>query len=265
MCNALGRGRGVPKLVSGLLAGLLAFTPLASWGQSPFSGHAGFIVYVEGDVVLLGRAGDEARQHLETGQRLRTGAGRAEVVLAPGLLLGVGEHTELEMVQPYLSDLKVRLISGSAALHVVSNAYLDGLSVHSGAALVSFDKLGVYRLDAPAGELLRLKVFNGKAVVSANGSKHKVKKKWSLAWAEPDSEPTIEKFDRSQKDSLDKWQGERVAALEAAERATRGTGGSAMDKLKAHDRRKSQRSALAVECAGQGGGSDCRTGSRAGR
>ena len=112
---------------------------------------------------------------------------------------------------------------------------------------------------------MRLKVFNGKAVVSANGSKHKVKKKWSLAWAEPDSEPTIEKFDRSQKDSLDKWQGERVAALEAAERATRGTGGSAMDKLKAHNRRKSQRSALAVQCAGRGGGSDCRTGSRAGR
>jgi uncharacterized protein YfaS (alpha-2-macroglobulin family) len=122
-----------------------------------------------------------------------------------------------------LSDLKVRLISGSAALHVVSNAYLDGLSVHSGNALVRFDKLGVYRLDAPAGELLRLKVFDGKAVVSANGSKHKVKKKWSLAWAEPDSEPTIEKFDRSQKDSLDKWQGERVAALEAAERRKKGT------------------------------------------
>ena len=228
MCNALGRRRGVLELASGLLAGLLAFTPLASWGQSPFSGRAGFILYVEGDVVLRGRAGNEprrAQQHLEAGQSLRTGAGRAEVVLAPGLLLGVGEHTELEMVQPYLSDLKVRLISGSTALHVVSNAYLDGLSVHSGAALVSFDKLGVYRLDAPAGELLRLKVFNGKAVVSANGSKHKVKKKWSLAWAEPDSEPTIEKFDRSQKDSLDKWQGERVAALEAAERATRGTGG----------------------------------------
>ena len=122
------------------------------------------------------------------------------------------------MVQPHLSDLKVRLISGSAALHVVSNAYLDGLSVHSGNALVRFDKLGVYRLDAPAGELLRLKVFDGKAVVSANGSKHKVKKKWSLALAEPDSEPIVEKFDRSQKDSLDKWQGEKVAALEAAER-----------------------------------------------
>ncbi len=221
MCNALRRSEGISKLIIGLFGGVLALSPVALWGQSPFSGRAGLILYVEGDVVLRGRAGSQpsrAQQHLEAGQRLRTEAGRAEVVLAPGLLLGLGESTELEMVQPHLSDLKVRLISGSAALHVVSNAYLDGLSVHSGNALVRFDKLGVYRLDAPAGELLRLKVFDGKAVVSANGSKHKVKKKWSLALAEPDSEPIVEKFDRSQKDSLDKWQGEKVAALEAAER-----------------------------------------------
>ncbi len=226
MCNALRRS-GISKLIIVLFGGALALSPVALWGQSPFSGRAGLILYVEGDVVLGGRAGNKpsrAQQHLEAGQRLRTGAGRAEVVLAPGLLLGVGEHTELEMVQPHLSDLKVRLISGSAALHVVSNAYLDGLSVHSGDALVRFDKLGVYRLDAPAGEPLRLKVFDGKAVVSANGSVHKVKKKWSLALAEPDRGPTVKKFDRSQKDSLDKWQGEKVAALEATELGKKETG-----------------------------------------
>ena len=103
MCNGLARSRGFPKLAIGLLPALLALTPLASWGQSPFSGRAGLILYVEGDVVLRGRAGNEpsrAQQHLEAGQRIRTGAGRAEVVLAPGLLLGVGENSELEMVKP---------------------------------------------------------------------------------------------------------------------------------------------------------------------
>ena len=227
MCKALGRSGGVLKLVSGLLPALLALTPLASWGQSPFSGRAGFILYVEGEVVLRGRAGSEpsrAQQHLEAGQRLRTGAGRAEVVLAPGLLLGVGENTELEMVKPHLSDLRLRLISGSAALHVLDDTYLEALSVRSGEAEVRFGKRGVYRLDIPVGESFRLKVFDGKAVVSTNGSKHKLKKKWSLALAAPGSDPIVEKFDRSKKDSLDKWQGERVAALEAAERAKRGTG-----------------------------------------
>ena len=226
MCKALGRSGGVLKLVSGLLPALLALTPLASWGQSPFSGRAGFILYVEGEVVLRGRAGSEpsrAQQHLEAGQRLRTGAGRAEVVLAPGLLLGVGENTELEMIKPHLSDLRLRLISGSAALHVLDDTYLEALSVRSGEAEVRFGKRGVYRLDIPVGESFRLKVFDGKAVVSTNGSKHKLKKKWSLALAAPGSDPIVEKFDRSQKDSLDKWQAERVAALEAAERRNKGT------------------------------------------
>ena len=227
MCNGLARSRGFPKLAIGLLPALLALTPLASWGQSPFSGRAGLILYVEGDVVLRGRTGNEpsrAQQHLEAGQRLRTGAGRAEVVLAPGLLLGVGENSELEMVKPNLSDLKLHLISGSAAFNALDDTYLEVLSVRCGEAEVRFGKRGVYRLDASAGESFRLKVFDGKAVVSTSGSKHKVKQKWSLAWAEPDSEPIVERFDRSQKDSLDKWQGEKVAALEAAERAKRGTG-----------------------------------------
>ena len=78
----------------------------------------------------------------------------------------------------------------------------------------------------PAGwpASIEVDVTDDCVAVSANGSKHKVKKKWSLAWAEPDSEPIVEKFDRSKKDSLDKWQGEKVAALEAAERRSRGTG-----------------------------------------
>ena len=166
MCNGLARSRGFPKLAIGLLPALLALTPLASWGQSPFSGRAGLILYVEGDVVLRGRAGNEpsrAQQHLEAGQRIRTGAGRAEVVLAPGLLLGVGENSELEMVKPNLSDLKLRLISGSAALNALDDTYLEALSVLSGEAEARFGKRGVYRLDASAGESFRLKVFDGKA------------------------------------------------------------------------------------------------------
>ena len=236
--NALGfnRSRPSPNFELGAGAGkcwarlLLCFwlclilSPLISWGQpSPFSGQAAFIYHVEGEVTL-GRGGwsepSPVSQHLERGYRLRTEAGRAEVVLAPGLLLGVGKNTELEMVKPHLSDLRVRLISGSTNLHVVGDTYLEALSIHSGEFEVRFGKRGVYRLDTQAGESVQLKVFDGKAVVTANanGSKHKVKKGWSLALAGVDSDPVIEKFDHSQKDSLDAWQAEKVAALQAAER-----------------------------------------------
>lgn len=192
----------------------------ASWGQeSPFSVQAGLVYEAEGQAAVLKGSGPEPTQgqrHLEAGQRVRTEAGRVELVLAPGIFLAVGHNTELEMTQPHLSDLQLELLSGSAALRAVDDSYLEGLSIRSGDAVVRFDKRGLYRLDAPAGERLRLKVFGGRAVVSANESSHKVKKKWSLALAEAPGEPILEKFDSSKKDALDQWHADRVAAIERA-------------------------------------------------
>ena len=198
----------------------LGLAPSASWGQqSPFPDQAGLVYEAEGQVALLKGSGPEPTQgqrHLEAGQLVRTEAGRVELILAPGLFLAVGHNTELEMVKPHLSDLQLKLISGSAALRAVDDSYLEGLSIRSGDAEVRFDKRGVYRLDAPAGERLRLKVFGGRAVVFANESDHKVKKKWSLALAEAPGEPILEKFDSSKKDALDQWHADRVAAIEQA-------------------------------------------------
>ena len=142
----------------------LGLAPSASWGQ----------------------------RHLETGQRVRTEAGRVELILAPGIFLAVGQNTELEMIKPHLSELEIELISGSASLSVVDDSYLEGLSIRSGDTEVRFDRRGVYRLDAPAGERLRLKVFRGWAVVSVNESDHKIKKRWSLALAEAPTSSDID-------------------------------------------------------------------------
>ena len=199
----------------------LGLAPSASWGQqSPSSGRAGLVYEVEGQAALLKGSGPEptpGQRHLGAGQRVRTEAGRVELILAPGIFLAVGQNTELEMTKPHLSDLQLKLISGSAALRAVNDSYLEGLSIRCGDAVVRFNKVGEYRLDAPAGERLRLKVFRGRAVVSASESDHKVKKKWSLALAEAHSEPLLEKFDSSKKDVLDQWHQARVAAIEQAE------------------------------------------------
>ena len=199
---------------------VLAFLAVASWAQSPYSARAGLIFHVEGKAQVVGESksgsGEKLVQHLEAGQHLRTAAGRVEVILAPGLILRAGGDTEFEMVKPHLSDLRVRLISGSAILHVVRDSYLGSLSVLSGDTVVKFQKLGVYRLDVPAEKSLGLKVFGGQAVVSANGFEHKVKKKWSLELADPASRPLLAQFDRSQRDSLDEWHRERTAVIETA-------------------------------------------------
>ena len=201
---------------------LSAFASASLWGQSPFSGRLGFIYHVEGEAAVISYSGSESRakrlHHLRAGQHLRTQAGRVEVMLAPGLILRTAEKTEIKMVKAHSRDLQLRLIAGSAALQIVSNSHLDSLSIHSGDSTVKFRRLGLYRLDAPAGESPQLKVFSGQATVFAYGVEHKVKKKWSLAFAAPNNRPLLARFDPSQKDSFDQWHRERTPALEAAQR-----------------------------------------------
>ncbi len=200
----------------------LAFFALASWAQSPYSGQAGLIFHVEGKAQVVGESkpasSDKVLRHLEAGEHLQTQAGRVEVILAPGLILRVGENSEFEMAKAHLSDLRVRLISGSAILHVLSNAHAGSLSILSGDIVAKFPKLGVYRLNVAAEKSLGLKVFGGQAVVTANGFEHKVKKKWSLEIADPAGRPLLAKFDRLQKDSLDEWHRERATVIQAATR-----------------------------------------------
>lgn len=123
-------------------------------------GRAGLIFHVEGKAQVVGESepvsSDKRLRHLEAGEHLRTQEGRVEVILATGLILRVGENTEFEMVKAHLSDLTVRLISGSAILYVVSNAHSGSLSVLSGDKVVKFQKLGVYRLNVPADKSLGL-------------------------------------------------------------------------------------------------------------
>lgn len=226
MSNLSSRKYGIEKLMRGLSLVLFALIPFASWGQTFSSGQAGFIVYVEGDVVLRYDEKKQivpvpGQQHLGAGQRLRTAVGRSEIALAPGLVLHVGENTELEMVKPHLSELKLQLISGSVILNVLDITYMGGISFSWEETEVKFGKRGVYRLDALPGEPFLLKVFNGKASVSAKGSKHKVKKRWSLSWAKLSSGPIVRKFNHLQTDSLDEWQTERTELIRETERVAK--------------------------------------------
>ena len=220
-------GRGRSALRAGNIC-VLAFLAVASSAQSPYSGRAGLIFHVEREAQVVGESepvsSDKRLRHLEAGERLRTQEARVEVILAPGLILRVGENTEFEMVKAHLSDLTVRMISGSAILHVVSGSHSGSLSVLSGDKVVKFQKLGVYRLDVGSDKSLGLKVFGGQAVVSANGFDHKVKKKWSLELADPVGRPLLAKFDRSRKDSLDEWHRERKDVIAAVTGQSRSGG-----------------------------------------
>jgi hypothetical protein len=207
------RRAGVAAFV---LAGSLS-CPLPA--QSVISLRPGLIHYTEGKVLLSGAKGQQGRRgkfvHLRTGQRLSTKGGYAELVLLPGAFLRQDDNSEIEMLSAKSSGVELRLISGSIFVDIADNTSKDLLTLTCGASLVQFEKRGLYRCDSQPGEAPSLRVYRGKASVSAFGRRFHLKSKRSMPVAK-DSQPLLVKtFNPSQKDAFAKWNQTRANAIAA--------------------------------------------------
>ena len=88
------------------MAGLAWLSLSPSPGQTIISARAGLIHYAEGQVWLESQEIETEfteltkfyRAHIQEHQHLRTSAGRAEVVLAPGSILRMGEKSQVQML-----------------------------------------------------------------------------------------------------------------------------------------------------------------------
>ena len=189
--------------IAGLISVLLAFAAVTAFGQPVITAKSGAIVYVEGQVFL----GDKQIEpsitkftDIEEKGVVRTGEGRAEVLLTPGAVLHVGENSSVRMISKRLIDTRLELVSGSAVLDVAEMTKDNGLTVLDQAATVSISKAGHYRFDASPA---KLKVFAGAADVEMNGGHIEVGGgKLLLIGSESAS---AEKFDKDDTDSLDNW------------------------------------------------------------
>src|SRR5579863_5904011 len=82
-------------------------------GQSVISARSGVVHFFEGTVYL---GGELLQPHLgkfpcmAEGAELRTAAGRAEVLLTPGVFLRLGEKTAIRMLANDLADTRVELL-----------------------------------------------------------------------------------------------------------------------------------------------------------
>ena len=215
------------KLVA--LAVCLVFAPLGI-SQNIVSVRAGFIHHTEGDVFLQDKAfqKDPVKPvHVEVGHKLRTGDGRVEMMLALGTLLRLDENSELEMIAGGLTSASVRLISGSAIVDAVRVFDPDSLTLVAREATIAFPESGFYRIDARSGEPVLLKVFRGKAEVSAADSKLNVKSKRAATLDQVPSEWSVAKFNRKETDALDKWSKTRTKAIDEAGATLLASGASA--------------------------------------
>jgi hypothetical protein len=98
---------------------LLSVSGLLASAQMVVSAHSGTLHYFDGDVSIDGVPVTEHSSHfteLKEQSVLRTGRGRAELLLTPGVFLRIGENSAVRLLDNRLVATRVDLVSGSATL-----------------------------------------------------------------------------------------------------------------------------------------------------
>ena len=204
------------------MIGLALLFPIPSPAQTIISARAGLIHYAEGQVWLDSQGIETEfpeltkfyRVHIQEHQHLRTSAGRAEVVLAPGSIIRIGEKSQVQMLSSSIQEVRLRLSRGAAIIEIAEISGENSISVLCRAAVVQFRKAGSYRLDVQPGGFSILKVFQGQARVAKNGIQRKVGSKRSIELVGRLGRAT--RFDPADGDSLNVWNRQRAGTLERA-------------------------------------------------
>jgi len=191
------------KRAASLLAGLILAAGYASPQAYTVSAKPGAVNYVEGAAYINGTPVSEKdlkTTFLNANDILSTDVGKAEVLLAPGVFLRVGDNTKVRMVSPSLVDTQVEVMSGEAMVEATGLVKGSSVQVISHGASAEIGKNGLYRImadDPPS-----IAVLDGKAAVTFSDKKVDVKKGRQLILAE-NSKP--EKFDTKKDDELYAW------------------------------------------------------------
>lgn len=162
-------------------AALALFAVGAASAQHAISARAGMINIAEGDVFLSDdRAAPPQRVEpkpsellsMKEGQTLRTGEGRAELLLTPGAFLRIGESSAFRMHSNRLSSVKLELVEGTALIDVAELLRGNSVIVLLQGAETELEKAGLYRFEAAPP---RIRVFSGQVEVTLQGQTQKLK------------------------------------------------------------------------------------------
>ncbi|MEK7404551.1 MAG: hypothetical protein AAB225_05540 [Acidobacteriota bacterium] len=203
------------KTVPGLLLipAALALASAPAFAQTMISAKSGMIHYVEGKVLLDGKAVEpkfgQFPQIKENGV-LRTEAGRAEVLLSPGVVLRLSENGGLRLITDRLIDTRLELLSGSILVECGEILKGNAITIAYKDAAVSVREDGLYRIDTEPAEL---RVYGGRAVVESAGQVLTVKGGRTLTL---DGTLIAGKFDSKLGDSLFRWSKRRADTIAMA-------------------------------------------------
>jgi len=146
---------------------LAVILSLPMWGDTRNANAAlpGTLNYVEGQVSM----GDQSLNsksigsaELQTGQRLTTDEGKAEILLTPGVFLRLDDHSAATMVNPSLTDTQVEINRGRAMIEVAELYQANDIRVLQNGSITQLQKPGLYDFDAAQNQV---RVFDGQASV----------------------------------------------------------------------------------------------------
>jgi hypothetical protein len=196
--------------------GCFAFSASLCLAQAIAPSHSGTVNYSQGDVTIDGNplVSQVARfSNMKDQSILKTGAGRAEILLTPGVLLRVGENSSVRMLDNRLMSTRLELISGTAAVE----AYASGTTVKDPPVTILYKgfeaqpvKYGIFEITS---EPAQLRVFGGESKVLGNGDTETVKSGHQISL---DETMANSKFDAKIGDDLYLWSRDRSAYLSEA-------------------------------------------------
>jgi hypothetical protein len=161
-------------VLSLVLGTFLSVTP-AQATEAARTARPGSLNYVEGQVTIGNQAVDAksiGSVELAPGQSLATTAGRAEMLLTPGVFFRLGDNSSATMISPNLTDTEVQLVHGDAIVEVTNTHRENNLRVIEDGKSTQLVKNGLYDFDADRDTV---RVFDGQAVVQDNNREVKIK------------------------------------------------------------------------------------------
>ena len=138
---------------------------------------------------------------------LRTGAGKAEVLLGPCAAIWIDENSSFRLISNDIIDTRIEWLTGSAV--VGAGAFQGGaqITVQLRAVSVLVRRKGAYRFNSQSPGV---KVLAGKTIVHWENRDIPVTAGWLLTL---DASARVSRFDRRNTDLLNDWSKSRAAYL----------------------------------------------------
>jgi len=199
---------------------LAAILSVPGWGLDTDNRHTatpGTLNYVEGQASMGDQSLDSksvGTADLQNGQVLETGNGKAEILLTPGVYLRLGSNSSVKMISNSLINTEVTVREGEAMLEVDQLYHENDLRISQPGADTRITHTGLYDFDAANGAV---RVFEGKAIVTADDHNITVKKDHELALNSPKlKEQGFNKDQVTKNDDLYRWSSLRSEYLSDA-------------------------------------------------